>query len=65
MEAVLNKAPEEDVSPFDAAILSIYNFLTEEEAYFSDDWEDYEEQEIDHLTDPDAEDSTELGEVPH
>jgi len=45
-------------------MLGIYNFLKEEEPYFKvidDIEEDYE----DSLLNPDAEHSTELGEVPH
>jgi len=65
MEATLNKPSEEDVSSINSAILSIYNFLNEEQKYYDSVYDDYEDQEIDYLTDPEAEDSTELGEVPH
>ena len=44
--------------------LSIAKFIEEERPYFMYE-KRYEEQEIDRLTDPDAEDSTELGDVPH
>mgnify|MGYP003116848890 CR=1 FL=1 len=64
MEALLNTPSENNVSRFDVALLSIKNFLDEEAPYF-DVYEDYEEKEIENLTDPSEEASTELGEVPH
>jgi len=64
MEALLNTPNEENVNRFDAALLSIKNFLIKEAPYF-DVYEDYEEKEIEHMTEPDDEHSTELGEVPH
>jgi len=64
MEAELNTPNEDNVSRFDVALLSIKNFIDEEAPYF-DTYEDYEEKEMESLTDPNEEDSTELGEVPH
>ena len=46
------------------AIINIEKFIDEERPYF-EFVEDVEEMQVDRLTDPDAEDSTELGEVPH
>ena len=45
-------------------ILSVAKFMEEEQPYFAYD-QSYREQEIDKLTSPDAEDSTELGDVKH
>ena len=46
------------------AIVIIEKWIDTERPYF-EFIEDYEEMESERLTDPDAEDSTELGEVPH
>ena len=46
------------------AIVNIEKWIDTERPYF-EFIEDYEEMESERLTDPDAEDSTELGEVPH
>ena len=48
----------------DVVMLNISSFLEEERPYFMYD-KAYKEQEIDMYTDPDSEDTTELGEVPH
>jgi len=45
-------------------LLSLSKFIEEEKPYFAYD-KAYRQQEIDRLADPDDEDSTELGEVPH
>lgn len=45
-------------------MLSISKFIDEERPYFAYD-KAYQQQEIDRLVEPDEEDSTELGEVPH
>ncbi len=55
---------KEDVSGVQSAVFSIGKFILEEKPYF-ETYKDYEEAEMEHLTDPDDEDSTELGEVPH
>lgn len=44
-------------------LLNIHNFIEQERPYF-EFTEDYEELVNDTMTDPDSEDSTELGEVP-
>ena len=61
---ILLNPKDKDISKIDVCMLGIYNFLKEEEPFFKviDDIEnDYEES----LLKPDAEHSTELGEVPH
>ena len=45
-------------------LLSLSKFIDEERPYFAYD-KAYRQQEIDRLVDPDEEESTELGEVPH
>ena len=44
--------------------ISISNFINEERPYF-EFMDKFEEMETDHFVDPDEEESTELGEVPH
>ena len=46
------------------AIINIGKWIDEERPYF-EFIEDYEEMHTDRLTDPDEEESTELGEIPH
>tara|TARA_R110000765_G_scaffold417058_1_gene519306 strand:- start:112 stop:669 length:558 start_codon:yes stop_codon:yes gene_type:complete len=64
IEGTIATPIKEDVSGVQTAVFSIGNFILEEKPYF-ETYRDYEEAEMDHLTDPDEEDSTELGEVPH
>ena len=64
LEAKLQLSPDEKLNPMNAAIYSISRHLDEEEQYYSVP-KDHEEEERDQLLNPDAEDSTELGEVPH
>ena len=64
IEGMIATPIKEDVSGVQTAVFSIGNFILEEKPYF-ETYRDYEEAEMDHLTDPDEEDSTELGEVPH
>ena len=45
-------------------LLSLSKFIDEERPYFAYD-KQYQQQEIDRLAEPDDENSTELGEVPH
>ena len=56
--------PSQDWNNIRLAIVNIEKFIDEERPYF-EFVEDVEEMQTDRLTDPDAEDSTELGEVPH
>ena len=64
MEATIVTPVKEDISGVQTAVFSIGKFILEEKPYF-ETFNDYEEAEMEHLTDPDDEDSTELGEVPH
>jgi len=64
MEAVIINSINEDIDPVKVALYSVSKFLKEEEPYFNRR-KQYEEDELDYLTEPDAEHSTELGEVPH
>jgi len=54
----------EDFNNVRLAIINISNWIDEERPYF-EFVEDFEEMQGDRLTDPDEEDSTDLGEVPH
>jgi len=63
----LEAAYPESTTGYDAdkvVMLSISKFIDEERPYFAYD-KAYQQQEIDRLVDPDEEDSTELGDVPH
>ena len=64
MEAKLLESIDEKVSSIEVALYTIDKFLTEEKPYFYNELE-REQEEIDLLTNPDEEHSTELGEVPH
>ena len=64
MEAKLLESINEKVSSIEVALYTIDKFLTEERPYFYSELE-REQDEVDMLTDPDLEHSTELGEVPH
>lgn len=59
--------PETNIENYDSvnfAILSVAKFMEEEQPYFAYD-KSYREQEIDRVVEPDHQDSTELGDVPH
>jgi len=63
----LEAAYPESTTGYDAdkvVMLSISKFIDEERPYFAYD-KAYQQQEIDRLVEPDEEDSTELGDVPH
>ncbi len=64
MEAKLLKSANEDIDSMQVTLYSVSKFLEEEKPYF-DKRRQYEDDELDYLVDPDAENSTELGEVPH
>ena len=64
IEATIATPIQEDVSGVQSAVFSIGKFILEERPYF-ETYKDYDEEEMEHLTNPDEEDSTELGEVPH
>ena len=64
MEAILLESTNEEIDPVQVTLYSVSKFLEEEKPYF-DKRKQYEEDEMDYLVDPDAEHSTELGEVPH
>jgi hypothetical protein len=65
LEAKIKEPAEEiKVNPVDLAILEIARFIEEEKPYFMYS-KASEEQEEERLLDPDEEESTELGEVPH
>ena len=63
LEGVIATPIQEDVSGIQSAVFSIGKFLLEEKPYF-ETYKEYEEGNVDDLTDPDDEDSTELGDVP-
>ena len=64
MEGALEEASAEGVDSLQVAVLNITKFMEEEAPRFMYQ-RMYDEQEEDRLTDPDGEESTELGEVPH
>tara|TARA_R100000664_G_C2710012_1_gene107176 strand:+ start:107 stop:646 length:540 start_codon:yes stop_codon:yes gene_type:complete len=64
LEANLLESVNEKISPIEVALYSIDKFIAEEKPYFYSELE-REQDEADMLTSPDAENSTELGEVPH
>ena len=64
LEAKCLKSSSENISELQTALYVIYEFLQEEKEYF--DINDRFEEELEQsLTDPDEDQSTELGEVPH
>ena len=63
LEAQLLESSDDNINSIEVLLYSIGKFITEERPYFQSELE-REQNEIDLLTDPDAEDSTELGEVP-
>ena len=56
--------PSEDWNNIRLAIINLEKWIDDERPYF-EFTDDMEDMHADRLTDPDAEDSTELGEVPH
>tara|TARA_R110002020_G_scaffold74871_5_gene191124 strand:+ start:3014 stop:3559 length:546 start_codon:yes stop_codon:yes gene_type:complete len=62
MEGALHSSEEYDAVKM--AIINISKYIDEERPYF-EFVEKYEEMEAERFTDPDEEESTELGEVPH
>ena len=64
MQGDLEEAADEGVDAVQVAVLNITKFMEEESPRFMYQ-RMFDEQEEEVLTDPDAEDSTELGEVPH
>jgi len=64
LEAKLATPINEKVSAVESALYNISKYLKEEEEFYMM-YEYDEEEEMEQLTDPSSEDSTELGEVPH
>ena len=64
MEATYPETNIENYESENFALLSVAKFMEEEQPYFAYD-QSYRDQEIDKLTTPDAQDSTELGDVSH
>ena len=55
---------EEEVNPIDMALLMVARWIEEERPYFMYQ-KAADQEQVQQLTDPDEEDSTELGQVPH
>ena len=64
MQAELEEANDEGVDAVQVAILNVTKFMEEEAPRFMYN-RMYDEQEEERMTEPDGEESTELGEVPH
>jgi len=64
MQATLEESTNEGLDPINIAVLNVTKFMEEEAPRFMYQ-RMYDEQEEEALTDPDSEESTELGEVPH
>ena len=64
MEAVVVTPLDENVSAPQAAVFSVGKFISEEKPFFNT-YKEYEDDYEDSLTNPDEENSTELGEIPH
>ena len=64
VEGLIPEAADPGVNAIEVTILTISEFLELERPYFARK-EDYEEMEVDRLTEPTDDDSTRLGEVPH
>jgi len=64
MEAMYPVVDQEKFSAVQVILLTISKFIDEESEYFNID-DEFEKEFEDSLTDPDEEESTELGEVPH
>ncbi len=64
LEAILATSINENISSIESALYNISKYLEEEKQHYEIYAYD-EEEEIEQLTDPSDEKSTELGEVPH
>jgi hypothetical protein len=64
MQATLEEPPGEGQDPINVGVLNITKFMEEEAPRFMYN-RMYDEQEEERMTEPDGEESTELGEVPH
>jgi len=64
IEGVIQESIQEGVDAVQSAIFTIGKFIEEERPYFEYE-QKYKQQEDEYLVDPDAEHSTELGEIPH
>lgn len=64
MQATLEEPTGEEQDAINVAVLNITKFMEEEAPRFMYQ-RMYDEQEEERMTDPDGEESTELGEVPH
>ena len=64
IEATIATSLEENVSSVQVAVRTISKFIEEEKPYFRT-YQEFEEDYDERIVDPDAMDSTELGEVPH
>jgi len=64
LEAKLAVSINEEISSVESALYNIWQYLNEEKEFYAM-YEYDEEEEIEQLTDPSSEDSTELGEIPH
>ena len=64
MEAVIQESADENLSAAKVTLLNISKFIDEERPYFAS-VDTYDDMMDDALVDPDEENSTELGEVPH
>ncbi len=64
LEAQMLESVDKDISSFQLSLLEIYNFLSEEEPNMKSR-EMYKDNLHDFFLDPEDEDSTELGEIPH
>ena len=56
--------PISDIDPINTCIFCVYNFINKEKEFF-EVIEDFEKDYEERMTDPEPEESTELGEVPH
>ena len=63
-EALMEEASAENLSTAKMALINISNFIDEERPYF-EFIDKFEDMMVDRFVDPDAEHSTELGEIPH
>lgn len=64
LEGQIMESAEEDISSFQLTLLEVYNFLQEEEPNMKSR-EMYKDSLQNFFLDPEPQDSTELGEVPH
>jgi len=64
LEADVHKSADEKISSFQMALLEVYNFIQEEKPNM-DSREAYKDKLQNFFLDPDDEETTELGEVPH